>query len=196
MSSEPKVVVDPGHGGTDPGAVNGSLVEKALTWKVSNLIKDKLCKGYQVDVEVIQPSAQNPKSTSDDELIIPPREAKKLHADYYLSIHINAGGGTGFESFIHPTAKGSAADQIRSVLHNHVAAFLASQGLPDRGKKYENYYVLRKTTQDGIPSCLVELLFIDKSKDAAFLKREEFLNSLSNEVAYGLAKALKLTRRV
>lgn len=186
-----KIVLDPGHGGLDSGAVGHSLMEKSLAWDISNLIKGKL-NGYDVEVIIVQPSCNNPKSTSSDELYLPPKQANKLNADFYLSLHINAGGGTGFESFVHPASKNLEADKVRQVIHKQAMKYLVQYGVGDRGMKYANFAVLRLT---NMPAALLECLFIDNPKDTALLKNTKFINGLANEIAYGLALALKLKRR-
>ena len=41
-SSDIVVALDPGHGGTESGAVGGNLVEKNLTWKIASRVKEIL----------------------------------------------------------------------------------------------------------------------------------------------------------
>lgn len=186
-----KIVLDPGHGGLDSGAIGNGLLEKNLNWIVANLIKDKL-KKYDVQVIVMQPSCTNPRSTSSDELTIPVREANRMKADFFLSIHTNAGGGTGFESFIH-TKAGFKTDTIRNIIHDNVSPVFTKNNMPDRGRKRDNFYVLRET---NMPAMLIENGFIDNKKDAEKLKDSVFLNKLANEIAYGIVMAFKLKVRV
>lgn len=186
-----RIVLDPGHGGLDPGAVGNGLQEKRLTWDIANLVKQKMA-NVNAEVIIVQPSSLNPNSTARDEVNIPPAEANRLKADFFLSIHINAGGGTGFESFVHTTAKGARSDQIREKLHNQIMAYLSKHKIVDRGKKYANFGVLRMT---NMPAVLIECLFIDNPAGAEKLKDFNFLNGLANEIAYGLIVALSLKAR-
>ncbi|ABO51099.1 cell wall hydrolase/autolysin [Desulforamulus reducens MI-1] len=185
-----RIVLDPGHGGADPGAVGNGLLEKQVTWMLANKVKEKL-KRMKAEVIIVQPSCGNPRSTKDDELYLPPRDANRLGADFYLSIHVNAGGGTGFESFVHQNSQGKDTDKLRNVLHRQVMAYLAKYGIVDRGKKYANFAVLRLT---NMPAVLIECLFIDNAKDAVLLKDQSFIDGLANEIAYGLIVALGLQR--
>ena len=93
-----KIFIDPGHGGTDPGAVGNGLQEKNLTLSIATQIRDMLVSEYE-NVEVRM------SRTGDTTLSLTERTnmANSWGADYFLSVHINAGGGTGFESFIHTT---------------------------------------------------------------------------------------------
>lgn len=189
--AKPKIIVlDPGHGGQDPGTVANGLLEKFLAWEIVNKVKSKLSR-MRAEVIILQPSAGNPKSTKEDEIYKPPAEANRLGADFYLSIHVNAGGGEGFESFVHHGSQGKEADKLRGVLHRQIVQYLARYQVRDRGQKYANFAVLRLTK---MPSVLLECLFIDNLKDAALLKDQAFINGLANEIAYGLIIALGLER--
>ncbi|MEG6615407.1 N-acetylmuramoyl-L-alanine amidase [Peptococcaceae bacterium 1198_IL3148] len=181
------IVLDPGHGGKDPGAIGNGLLEKRLTWELALLVKEKLA-NVKADVRVVQPSATNPNSTGRNEINIPVREANNMKADFFLSIHINAGGGTGFESFVY--SAGSKADQIRDKLHYQIMQYCKKHNLPDRGKKYSTHFgVLRMT---NMPAVLIECGFIDNQYDAKLLADPRFLDGLANEIAYGLIVALEL----
>jgi len=184
------IVCDPGHGGSDPGAVGNDLLEKNLNWVISNIIKDKL-KKYDVQVIVSQPSCTDPKSTAADELIGPVKEANRLSADFFLSIHTNAGGGSGFESFIHTKAS-RITELIRNIIHDSISPVFTKNNMPDRGKKRANFYVLRKT---NMPAMLIENGFIDNAKDEGYLKDSVFINKLANEIAYGIVLAFDLKAR-
>lgn len=185
------IIIDPGHGGLDPGASGGGLVEKAINWDLANKLKAVLA-DYEADIEIVQPSCNNPASTSNDEIYRPPAMANELNADFYLSLHVNAGGGQGFESYVHPASKGGEADRIRDAIHFRVKQYLTDRGVKDRGKKYANFAVLRLTK---MPAVLLENLFIDNSEDAALLADPIFRWGLVLAIAWGLILALGLKQR-
>ncbi|GAB6274934.1 MAG: hypothetical protein STSR0004_17990 [Peptococcaceae bacterium] len=181
----PKILVlDPGHGGEDPGAVGNNLKEKDLTLKLAKICAEKLVR-YDLNV----------KFTREDDRYVSLYEraniANRLNADYFCSIHINAGGGTGFESYVHSTAVEKHTDELRAILHNQIMAYLKKKGAKEhgQGKKAANFAVLRST---AMPAVLLECLFIDTPADAEKLADESFLKGLANEIAYGLARALNL----
>ncbi len=79
-----KIVIDPGHGGKDPGAIGrGGLKEKDVTLKLSKKLRDKL-----------SPSVQKVVMTRETDVFIPLEErtaiANSQDADLFVSIHINA----------------------------------------------------------------------------------------------------------
>ncbi len=85
-------MLDPGHGGHDPGAVANGLKEKDLVLKIVKKTKAILEKVYGATVKLTR---------STDvyiDLSQRARLANNWGADYFVSIHINAGGGTGFET--------------------------------------------------------------------------------------------------
>lgn len=179
------IVLDPGHGGRDPGAVGNGLVEKEITLMIARKVAKRLG-SYNVNV----------KLTRDDDtyLSLDARAnfANNLRADYFLSIHVNAGGGTGFESFIYNGPVGSSTVALRSTLHNTIVDFMKDYGIVDRGKKTANFAVIRET---NMSAALIENLFIDTAKDAAFLKDTEFIDGLCDAITAGLVKALGLSAK-
>ncbi|MGX4583382.1 N-acetylmuramoyl-L-alanine amidase family protein [Paenibacillus chitinolyticus] len=184
---KPLIVIDPGHGGSDPGAVGNGMREKDLTLKIAQRIGAYL--GDRADVRYIRTTDKDLSANKAKDLSARAALANSLGADYYLSIHINAGGGTGFESFVYTGADRGQTATVRSAVHNHVAAAFARRGLRDRGRKTGDLAVLRQTT---MPAALLEYGFIDTAADAALLKDEKFLDELARATADGLAEAFGL----
>src|SRR5690606_28448349 len=120
------------------------------------------------------------------DLSIRASRANARKADVFVSIHVNAGGGTGFESFIHPNAASRTA-QIQELVHK--TAMKAMPKVRDRRMKRKNLAVLRQTT---MPAFLVETLFIDNARDVKRLKDEAFLKQVAEAYADGLAAAFQL----
>lgn len=175
------IVIDPGHGGEDPGATGYGLVEKNINLFLAKAVQ-KALSGYDAEVRLTREGDTNPGFSTRANY------ANNLNAGYFLSVHTNAGGGTGFESFIHNNAP-AATEVLRSTLHDEVARFYTGAGLPDRGKKKANFAVLRDT---NMPAVLLENLFVDNPQDAAHLADSSFLNGVAKAVAGGLVKALNL----
>ncbi|PAF08648.1 hypothetical protein CHH65_13755 [Shouchella clausii] len=175
-----KIFIDPGHGGSDPGAVGHGLKEKDLVLTISRHIRDILLAEYK--------GVQVRMSRDSDVFLSLSERAKRANnwgADYFCSVHINAGGGTGFETFIH-TSRSSKSVAHQNVVH---PAIFSKMNVKDRGKKSANYAVLRQT---NMPSILTETLFIDNANDAKLLKDSKFLQSVARGHAEGIAKAFGL----
>ncbi|WP_137744823.1 N-acetylmuramoyl-L-alanine amidase [Robertmurraya siralis] len=177
-----KIFIDPGHGGTDPGAMANGLLEKYLTLAISLKIKSLLSQYENVQVKL---SRETDKYLS---LSARAKLANAWGADYFMSIHINAGGGTGFETFIHTNAS-NASVANQNVIHPEI---LIPLGFKDRGKKRANYLVLRETK---MPTILTENGFIDNASDAAKLKQTDFIDKIAQGHVNGLVKAFGLKKK-
>ncbi|TYS66386.1 N-acetylmuramoyl-L-alanine amidase [Bacillus infantis] len=179
-----KFFIDPGHGGTDSGAVGNGLMEKILTLLIALRIRALLLQFEGVEVKM---------SREDDRTLSLKQRtdmANDWGADFYLSPHINAGGGTGYEDFRHNTqSQSSEAGRIQSDIHKAVMAEIKGFGVIDRGAKAANYHVLRES---HMPAALTESLFIDKAADAALLKQDIFLDAIARGHVNGLVQAFNL----
>src|SRR5690625_1147834 len=174
-----KIFSDPGHGGTDPGAVGNGLREKDLTLTISKKI-ESILKG----VATVKLSRTNDKTLS---LAQRTKMANDWGADYFLSVHINAGGGTGYEDFIYNGSVSSKTISIRDTIHAEIVKQIPE--VRNRGKKRANFHVVRETR---MPAMLSENLFIDTKADADLLKSNAFLDKVAVGHANGLIKAFNL----
>ena len=179
------IVLDPGHGGSDPGAIGPTgLQEKQVTLPIAEYLKSILeAKGAKViltrttDVDVYGPHA-----SGVDELQARVNVANGNQADAFISIHIN--------SFSNPNVGGIAtyyfdgSDQskkLASSVQGQIAEHSGFNG--DRGIQPGNLYVLRHSL---MPSILVELGFISNPKEEGHLKEASTRQEFANELAKGL----------
>jgi N-acetylmuramoyl-L-alanine amidase len=181
-----KIMWDPGHGGSDSGAVANGLQEEHLTFKIVE---------YSMAYLILNYTGFEQRSTRGHEqtLELSKRDdaADAWNADVFISVHINAGGGTGFESYVftNPSPSESA---LQNILHEEVLAAMKQFGsIINRGKKRANFAVLRET---NMPSILTENLFID-SNDSNHLKNEEFIKAVGEAHAKGVVKYLGLPKK-
>lgn len=179
------IVIDPGHGGSDPGAQGNGLREKDLTLDISKRMKKYLDDNYAGHKVLMT-------RTNDKYLTLSQRAqfANNKNADLFISIHINAGGGTGYESFIHTSQNSNTATgKMQNTVHNEA---MKKINVVDRGKKKANFAVLRETNMRAI---LPENLFIDRKEDAAKLKKSSELQKIAEGHAIGIAKSLNLKKK-
>lgn len=181
----PKIVLDPGHGGSDSGAVNGNHLEKNFNLSIALKVRDYLLRNYDVEVLMTR--------TTDTAVSLSERTnmANRNSADYYCSIHVNAGGGTGFESYIYNGAVSNRTGNAQRIIHNEVMNRLSSYGVRDRGMKRANFHVLRETR---MPAILLENLFIDNNVDLRLLRNQSFQHTLGIAISEGIAKAMSLKK--
>ena len=160
-----RVVIDPGHGGADPGAVANGLVEAELNLEDALRLRDLLALdsadplGWgDWDVRLTR--------TTDVTVSLAERVAlaNTWPADRFVSIHHNAfsssaANGTETFSFSNGTLSANLRDRVQEEL-------LIGLGLADRGSKTANFFVLRETT---MPATLSEGGFLTSPIDAAVL---------------------------
>lgn len=180
-----RAVFDPGHGGKDPGACGCGLYEKNVVLPITLRAGNTLKNCYQgVDVLFTR--------TDDRTLSLKQRcdIANNWKADVFISCHVDAfyGRGTGMSSFVLPSAYQSTRT-ARNIIHDEVYRYIRTLGLPNRGYKYANFYVLRET---DMSAALFEFAFIDNPRDASFLKQNIVLDRIGDAVARGVAKAYGL----
>ena len=171
------VVIDPGHGGPDPGAIGiGGLRETEVVLDVSKRIKKLLIeKGVMVRLT----------RNNEVDLDLPPRVliANTTDADIFVSIHANASRGkrrdiNGLETFYYAGWRG------RLLAKNIQKQILkVSPGSPDRGVRQGRYFVIKNTS---MPAVLVEIGFLTGRLDARRLE-----NSIHRQrIAYAITKGI------
>lgn len=178
-----KIFIDPGHGGSDSGATAYGFLEKNINLQIAKEIQRMLVNEYaSVHVKMSR--------TGDQTVSLSARTAaaNRWGADFYLSVHINAGGGTGFESYVYPNVD-RLTRNYQSVIHSEI---IKATGLRDRGQKQANFHVLRETY---MPALLTENGFIDNRKDAGKLKDRAFIQKIAKGHVEGIVKAFGLKRK-
>ncbi|MBT2680423.1 N-acetylmuramoyl-L-alanine amidase [Bacillus sp. ISL-35] len=180
-----KLYLDPGHGGSDPGAQGNGLREKDLTLDIALKLRSILENNYK-NIEIKM------SRTGDVTKSLAQRtdEANSWGADFYLSIHINSdnGSASGYEDYIYINlSNNSATARYRDIIHTEVVKL---NKLNNRGKKKADFHVLRESTMDAM---LSENGFIDNDHDAALMKQESWRRSVAQGHANGIAKAFNLT---
>lgn len=168
----PTIVVDIGHHENDSGAVANSLREVDLNVSICKyLVKDLERHGLKVVVTTGTLQARANKSNS-------------IEADWFISIHNNAGGGDGTEVLVYKNKFPQKA------MAQNILDEIVSQGLNNsRGiKERPDLYVLKKT---NCPAVLIECAFID-SKDVQCIDDEEEREAFGKAIAKGILKTLKI----
>ena len=164
-SAQVRVVIDAGHGGTDPGGVGTGMEEKVVVLDVSKRFK-ALLEADTADTSGGGKWTALLTRSNDTFVSLAARSAysNSQDADRFMSIHANAFGDTsanGIETFS-LAATGTGA-QLRNLVQ---AEMVAAWGLTNRGNKTANFAVLRDT---AAPAVLHELAFITNPTDAAKL---------------------------
>lgn len=171
------VVIDPGHGGTDSGAIGTQRVlEKDIVLQVSKEM-------VRLNREIYGSALELYLTRYTDTLISlrdRSRLARTLKADVYLSIHCNQAqrtGAQGMEVFV-AKSRGryrEASLQLANAIGHNLNHYL---GLKDRGVKLANFQVLRETAQ-LCPSVLIELGFLSNRVEEEHLKKKPSLSAMA-----------------
>ena len=179
--SKPVVVLDPGHGGYDPGAVAHGLEEKNLNLALALEVAARLD-----GIKVLLTRDRDVFVSLADRVAL----SRRTGADLFLSLHANAGGGRGFESFVYRgLAAGHRARVMQQKVHREVMGALRRWNIIDRGLKEAAFYVLRHNPR---PAVLIESLFIDNEREAGLWREAQFLDILAGGVVRGVRTALGL----
>jgi len=173
------VVVDAGHGGSDPGASANGLSEKNVTLDVSKRVEAKL-KRAGAKVLMTRSGDSYPSLTARTEY------AKKNFAEVFVSIHINAGpsSASGAETFYDSSTNPNALESklLATYIQNNL---VKKADMKDRGVKDARFQVIRN---NNVAAVLVELGFVTNSNDAKKLASDKYLEIYAESVYQGLVQ--------
>lgn len=169
------VVLDPGHGGKDPGAMVGDVMEKDITLAVALLVQKQL-EGEGISVIMTREEDVYPNLTERADL------ANQEEADLYISIHVNAlennDSYAGIYTFYHPDKPSDKA--LAEAIQ---AAVTSASGGIDRGVESEDYAVLRNTEMSAV---LIETGFMSCPEELIKLQDAEYQELLAQGIAQGI----------
>ncbi|MED1672588.1 N-acetylmuramoyl-L-alanine amidase, partial [Pallidibacillus thermolactis] len=187
------VFIDPGHGGSDPGAVAGGYKEKDINLSVAKKVQSILKqRGYDVIM-----------SRSDDTtvgLYDRPQMANNLsNVDIFVSIHSNANGNSsvnGIESYYYkykpeypPTINENMHNNpqriersvtLTQLIHNKMLSYTNAN---NRGTNGASFVVVRETR---IPATLLELGYITNASERSKLVTASYQEKLAKAIADGI----------
>jgi N-acetylmuramoyl-L-alanine amidase len=167
------VVLDAGHGGSDPGAQRGDIQEKELTLEIVEKLKQSLQKhGVRV------------RLTRSDDTFISLEDRVKItnesRPDAFVSVHINSletnVSTTGIETYFYNDTSKDLAQLIHTSLVKELAA-------PDRGVRKARFYVINHTPR---PAILAEVGFISNKDERDKLASGEYQLHIAEALADGV----------
>ncbi|MCR5738046.1 MAG: N-acetylmuramoyl-L-alanine amidase [Eubacterium sp.] len=174
------VVLDAGHGGTDPGCGLGSPYEKEITFNIVKEAQKELEKqGYVV---VLTREDDSLISLGDRVLC-----SRVYNGDLFVSVHLNWAENTeayGIETYCNQELNGNSA-VLAKALQKNVLDVTESN---DRKIHVDSdFYVVRNSK---VPSCLVEVGFLSSKKEGKKLKNEEYQKRISEGIVEGINQYL------
>lgn len=211
-----KIVIDPGHGGKDPGAMAFNLKEKDIVLKISKKIAKILKSSYHYEVVL----------TRTKDFYIPLEEriaiANTQNSDLFISIHINAHPDKtigGVETYFLNLATNADAmrvaamenststhniSELQDILTNlmknskidessRLAQFVQTNLVSTVAQKYKPRDLGVKQAPFYVligaemPAILAEISFITNPQEAKLLQDERYLNNVAQQIAAGIA---------
>lgn len=168
QKKEVVVVIDPGHGGHDPGHLSGDTsyqMEKELNLKIATFLGGYIEK-YLQNVKVIYTRTDDTYPTLDDRV----DKANANKADYFISIHCNGNDREevyGTETHVHSFQQTKSVELARAIESQFSQrAGRKSRGVKDERDLQHSLQVLKFT---NMPSVLVECGFLTNAKEASYL---------------------------
>lgn len=181
MEKTLKVCIDPGHGGSDPGATNGSKHEAVATLAIAKKLGDQLkARG----VQVVYTRTKDKSVTLGERC----RIANADKVDAFVSIHLNSAANKdahGIETWRYEKV-GATTKRLAEDVQTEL---IAVTGARNRGvKTTTTLYVLKHTVASAI---LVECGFISNREESLKLFTDSYQAKIAEGIAIGVIKALQ-----
>ncbi|MCS7253514.1 MAG: N-acetylmuramoyl-L-alanine amidase [Armatimonadota bacterium] len=173
------IVIDPGHGGQDPGAISptgmfkSKLVEKELTLDIALKLHKLLTNAGAI---VTMTRYGDYYVSLEDRVYI----ANKLNPAAFVSIHLNSFPTPGAKSGTETYYFTPQSELLAGAIHKNLVATL---GLPDNGIRQRRFYVLRNT---NVPAVLIEACYLNHPVDGALVMDEQFREKIALAIFNGL----------
>lgn len=174
VTGKVKVVLDAGHGGTEPGCEFTGVLEKNITLAVTLALKEKL---EESGIDVVLTREGDQDVSLDERCAI----ANAASADLFVSIHCNSyiddTSINGFEGYYYQDENSKRlADLILGAAGNYPS-------IKTRNVKEENYKVLRDTK---MPATLLEIGYLSNKAERTNLQSSEYQNTLAQAIFEGI----------
>ncbi|HLQ75019.1 MAG TPA: N-acetylmuramoyl-L-alanine amidase [Alloiococcus sp.] len=167
------IVIDAGHGGHDPGAVNQDMYEKHLTLNTALKLQHRLA---STGANIIM-------TRSDDQYIsLAGRVSDSLnsHADAFISLHYDAvatpNSMNGTTTYYYSDSDQGLAEAVNSSL-------ASNSPLSNNGIRVGDYYVLRNNSR---PSLLLELGYMNSDTDLEYIFTDQYQDQVADAIYQGL----------
>ncbi|MFQ3549165.1 MAG: N-acetylmuramoyl-L-alanine amidase [Armatimonadota bacterium] len=186
------IVIDPGHGGRDSGAIQGSVREKDLNMQISREVAEMLQK-HGATVILTRNGDATIDKLSDRSAV-----AVNNNADFFISIHCNRNvrpnSASGIETYYH--MDDPSGRLFAQLVHDSVVAHSKMNDRKFRSDRvlYANGLgVLRHLRARNIPAILIECGYMNHTNDLALLQNSSHQKKLAQGIVSGLKKYIEGT---
>ena len=177
-----KIAIDAGHGLYTAGkrCAKQFDINETREWQLNSRIATKVCTKLNASgIETIR--LDDVTGQTDIPLNTTTKNANNLNVDLVVSIHHNAGGGTGTETYVYNnTCLNGETGKIAKAINDKV---VEKTGMKNRGVKLGDFAIIRDTK---MKACLIECGFMDNANDTPIILTEEF----AEKVATGIVEAI------
>lgn len=185
------IVIDPGHGGVDPGAVGkNNVLEKDIVLQVARRLAvylrqagARVTMSREDDTDLADPEITGLYKRKKQDLARRVALANSLSADAMISIHVNSFSNPnqcGINTFSRP--KDSDSRLLARSIQSEMNRLLKTNG---RAPLYGDYYIIRETK---LPAVIVETGFISNPKEYALLQNPDYQSKLAWCLYAGIVK--------
>ncbi len=182
------IVIDPGHGGRDPGAIYKDIYESPINLQISKTLMQELEELGAIvyltrngEYDISDPNAWNKKHSDLQNRV---NLIESSNANLYLSIHLNADvsntwhGAQVFYDDVNPKNK-----KLAEIMQNSFESNLKSNR---KYKEISTYYMYRRIK--SVPGALLEVGFLTNSNERYLLQKKTYQQKISNAITKGVIK--------
>lgn len=174
------VVIDAGHGGTDPGAQRGDIKEKDLTLSISDKLRKTL---ERAGVKVSMTRTEDATVSLEERV----STTNSISPDAFVSVHINSLEANSTIKGIETYYQSEQSQELARSVHQSLVEKLKA---PDRSVRKARFYVINHTS---VPAVLAEVGFISNKQEREKLISSDYQQEIANGIARGVI--LYLSRR-
>lgn len=184
------VMLDPGHGGYDPGAItNQGVYEKSINLQIAQKVKEMLGPSgigvfltREEDIDYVPDGVKGKTTKKQIDLNRRIDMAKEATADVFVSLHVNTtatGQESGSETFYHYQSESSKslAELIQQEL-------IKIPGMNRRIAKPGDFYIIKNTS---MPAVIVEVGYLSSVKEQKKLQQSWYQEQLARAIAKGIS---------
>lgn len=171
------IVLDAGHGGSDPGAQRSGVSEKDLTLQITNQLRKRLT---QMGARVVMTRCDDTFVSLEDRV----RITNETKPDLFVSIHINALESTSSIYGIETYYQTEQSRALAGAIHQQLVQGL---GVPDRSVRKARFYVINHTP---VPAILAEVGFISNQQERDNLGSSDYQAKIADSVSAGITQFL------
>ena len=186
VSGQKVIVIDPGHGGDDPGAVGYNSAGKAVAYESHINLAIALLVGEKLEnsgVKVIY------TRNTDKYISLQERSeiANNIGCDFFVSIHCNSiekGSINGTQVYYHPISE--TGTELAENIYDNIVDMTGLE--PKKTQNGSHLYVIRTTVP---PAVLVETAFISNESDREYLLSKNGQETIAEAIYQGIMETLK-----